>query len=817
MIENRPSLDEIFGSSTTEAAPSTQEPRPSLDEIFSKPEEDSSMIWGSEDKGNVKEAAVKSVAGPIEGIANSVLKGYAESAAGANTKLLALSKLVNSPIFDTKDLQDNFRKNAQYWKQTEEEALNAGGDNPVFSMLGALPIAAAEFGATKNPVSMVVAGGVLSALQDYGKEIEKNPEAEIKFGNAAGSFAGGAAGTAAALGAFHYAGVGVQKLATLVEKHGLQTVKNMFTAMNGGDERIGQKAIEILSDPRYNKKEKLLSTTINQEQQAMRVEGFKGESKEQFVANANAKKQEMFSRQQDFDFKIRQRERSLSNDVNLKVGKADAAIVEMETNKVDTLASMKYANSNQLASSAKIMANSIDTAKSSVREQIDTVFSGMLKKVEGLKSDTGKSRGDMWSRLIEEHPSAGADVDNIIHRIQKADGGEQLFHFGHEDRFITVIPKVKNKVMNDAAVQLQSELNSAIISELGGSKVTSNTMKITHDIFDNAANLPIGQGSLAPGIGKVYSNLAEAFHIKNYVDDFSGEARGYVDEIVNLNKKYGGYKDKLSEVYSRYFKKDGENLVPKTDEIFSRFDKGDRLYEARLIQSEKIHGLAPEDKVYASVRKAYENFKKVRETEEVIHLSLKKSMQRNIASENSSFRESIRNLRKNKGNLSTTESQKMSDLLFSIKQANDVENKTISDAFDGKLRALAQSRAAGLRSLRDEIAEDNLTLETKHMLRSFRPKSGTAHIMQNIGLYGGVGSTIGGLSGTISPAVAIPMALGKGILSVAMSPRALAKGTRFALKNKEAIKNMTKNAKETGKVMQSSVLLKRLLASQTSN
>lgn len=829
MTENRPSLDEIFGNSASPEVSSTEsatQERPSLDEIFAKPEEDSSMIWGSKE-GNAKTAldpkqgAISSVSGPIEGIANSVLKGYAETAAGANTKLLSISKLVNSPIFDTKDLQDSFRKNSQYWQQVQKEADDNGGDNFILNMLGGLPIAAAEFGATKNPVSMVVAGGVLSALQDYGKEVENNPEAEIKFGKTAEAFAGGAAGTALAVGALHVAGVGIEKLGILVQKHGVQTVKNMFTAMNGGDERMGQRAIDLLSDPRYNKKEKLIDPATNLEQQAMRVEEYKGQSKEQFLMETQAKKQEMFSRQQDFDFNIRQREREIRNDVDLKVSKADDAIIDMQQKKLEVIDGLKESSSEQIANSANIMADSIDNAKNSVKQQIDTVFSGMLRKVEGLKSETGKAQGAAWSKLIELHPSEGANVSKVIDKIRSADGGEQLFNFKPNGGIVFVTPKVDNKVMNEAAEQLQNEINSALFQRSGmsarqGEKVTANTMKITHDIFDNAARLPEGQGSLAPGIGKIYSNLADAFHVKNYVDDFSAQAKPYVSEILELNKKYGGYKDRLSEVYSRYFKRDGDVLVPKTDEIFARFDRGDRLYEAKLLNAENIQGLSPQDKVYAQVRKSYENFKKVRSAEESANVGLKKSLQRNISMENQSFSESIRNLRLNKRNLSSQESQKMSDLLFTIKQSRDMENKAISDVFDDKLRKLAQSRSEGLRSLRDQISDENLTLETKRMLRSFRPKEGVSRIMQNIGLYGATSSAIGGLTGVINPATALPMALGKGILAVSMSPRAVSKVTRFAFKNKESIKAAAEKSRETGKVMHSSVLLKRLVAAQAS-
>lgn len=753
---------------------------------------------------------------PIQSAGMGMVKGYAESLSGLNTKMLAVSALADSPILDTKALQNSFKKNAEYWKLVAEQSNEMGGDNFVFNMIGGLPIGMAEFGVTRNPISIVAAGGIISALKDYGEEVEKNPDAKIDFGNIGAGAVGGAV-TGATLGAVHVTGVALENLAKLIQKHGVDTIKNMFTAINGGDERMGQKALDILSDPTYNKKAKLEDISVSREAGKEKIDAFKGKSKEDITQMRIQRKDELFKRDRDFDFQMNEKSKQLSSDIKLKQYKAEDAINDMKDVRKETLTSLSEANKEQVLQSAANVEGSIANAQIAVKEHIDSVFSGMLQKVEQLKKQTGEAIGTNWSKLIEAHPTEGASSAKIIERIKQADGEEQLFSFKSNNGFILVTPKVDNKAMNQAADQLQSEINSALFTRGSGqsAKVTANTMRITNDLFEQASSMPQGQGTIVPGMGKIYSRLADAFHIKNYADDFSPEARTYVDDIIGLNKKYGGYKERLIEVYGNYFKRDGDSLIPKTDVIFSKFERNDTLFMRKLQEAEKIHGLKDEDKVFDQVKRTYDNFKKVQTAQEQNHLALKSNLQKKISAENAKFEEAIRALRQNRNMLTSEEKRTMNDMLFSMKKANDLENKTFIDSVDKKISEFAKSRAEGLKNLRSSISEEQLTLETKHMLRSFRPKAGMAHIFQSIGIWGVVGGTAGMMTGYMPAAVAVPMVLGKGIMAAATSPRLLANTSRWAIENKAVLKKTVEAARKTGETLNKSAILKRLIATQT--
>lgn len=800
-----------------------------------------------------KETTIKEISNPIEGIGMSLAKGYAESLAGANVKLLGVAALANSPNFDTRNLQATFKQNAEYWGEVTKQAEDMGGNNALWNIVGGLPIGAAEFGTAANPVSIVALATVSSALKDYGDAVMKNPDAKIDFGNFGAGVVGGAL-TAGTLGAIHYTGAGLENAAKLIEKHGEDTIAKLFTAINNGDAAKGEMALKILKDKLYNKKEILKTPEqLSAEQQATK-EAYTAQTKEEVFKMREAHTREVQDRNRTDDFNLDQRKRELKAESDLKISKAQDAVSDLESTQRESLRKLRdvsdinisrrseagsvalqetrESGKEAIGRTAGELAERTSAAKMAVQEDLQATFTAMGDAIKCLKDVEGKVVNTQWGRLIDEHPGVGVDSHNILPNILKADGGEKIFRFSVKDG--EVIVSAVHPSMNQQAAHIQREINNSLTTIDGTSTVTANIMKISHDLFSQMAHMPADKGALAPGVGKVFGNLADAFHVKNYADNFSGDARLLVDDILSANERYGGYKDKLSEVYSNYFKANGE---PNIEMIFNRMDRGDKLFMDKLARVEEVQGIRAEDKVFEKIRQSHALYQRVAKAEKEQVTKLEEALKKTMREDNAAFNKSIDALRKGKiravenktlsnrerlalkreevGTLTRQESQRISDELSALHAANVKESQAMLAAFREKIHQFGVSRAETLRTMKSEMAEQTLINETKHMLRSFRPASGMAHILQNIGLYGAAGAGMGMMTGTMKATTAIPLAIGKGLMSVALAPRSLAEMSRFALRHKPAIKAGVRRTKKTGEFMQST-LLKRLLATQTS-
>jgi hypothetical protein len=517
---------------------------------------------------------VDSIIAPAKYYGQSIVKGVAEGAAGINSGLAGVTRLLDSPIYDTKALSQAYASNADLMRKVAKEAEAAGGTNWTLNTVASLPFGMAEFGTATNPISIVAAAGMVGAMKDYGEAIAQNPEAEFNMSNIQAG-AQNATLTAGTMGAINVAGAAIENVAKLIQKHGVSTIRNMFSAINGGDERMGQKALDILSDPNYNKKAKLADITATAEKNAERIELTKSKTVEMVKDSRRKIADDMFQRDRDFDFGVRQLSSDVKATSDLKLAKADADIAELVNARDASLQKLGMDNKDEIAGAAVKIDQAIKNAQVSVQDYIEAVFTGMYKKVEHLKQQTGKAVGETWDKLITSHPQEGVKAEQIWERLKSADAGENLFTFSRKDGQVKIQPHKSNPQLNGIAKQMEMEINTSFND---GGIATGNVMKITHDFFEAASNMPADKGATLPGIGKIYGNLAEAFHVRNYADSFSPSARAYVDDIINLNQKYGSYKNKMADTYARYFKKEGDSFVPKTDQIFGRFDRGDTRY-----------------------------------------------------------------------------------------------------------------------------------------------------------------------------------------------------------------------------------------------
>lgn len=87
-----------------------------------------------------------------------------------------------------------------------------------------------------------------------------------------------------------------------------------------------------------------------------------------------------------------------------------------------------------------------------------------------------------------------------------------------------------------------------------------------------------------------------------------------------------------------------------------------------------------------------------------------------------------------------------------------------------------------------------------------------SRVAQNIGLYGGVGSSIAGATGAIGAGTAATSALAKGGLAYVMSPVILSKMAQFSLKNKEIIKAASKKTIKAGESIKNARLIQMLIS-----
>jgi len=216
-------------------------------------------------------------------------------------------------------------------------------------------------------------------------------------------------------------------------------------------------------------------------------------------------------------------------------------------------------------------------------------------------------------------------------------------------------------------------------------------------------------------------------------------------------------------------------------------------------------------KASAPLKRMTDSYKAI-ESEQLKFLTAAKTKadmsKRKVVSE---FRNSLKGL-KQQGALVTEEGKTLSTLFRKMSDDNAKETDLIRESFDRKLHEFRISQKADLEELIQSARNEDDFFKAKQIFQSWRPGGGFPRVAQNIGLYGGVGSSIAGATGAIGAGTAATSALAKGGLAYVMSPVILSKMAQFSLKNKEIIKAASKKTIKAGESIKNAKLIQKLIS-----
>lgn len=805
---------EMVASGKQEEAQSQQQ-RPSFEEIESK-------IFGTQAQPE-QEQIVESQQTPVEGnvgnplqrIGGEISRGYAQSASGINTKLLALAKVLDNPIIDTDTIQNGLRQNAEFWKQQADAIPYRDNNAWVWNTLGGMPIGVAEFGATKNPVSIIAAAGGLNALNDFGEQLKKDPNTAMEVEQMLGSFVSGAAITGAFVGGLHLSGVALEKMGTLIEKHGKDTVKKMLVSITGNEEK-GKLAFELIEKQMVDFKKKLPGLDKTKEENRLVLEQERALLKKQEEELVATHKSDIKQMKDDFDVKIHQTDKELAEAYGIKKQNADAAIKDMQVkNKVEVDAK-SLQSKEAIDLTTESVSNSINTAKVTLFDQMDELFNGMIQKTEKLKKAEGELVGNIWDKIISGFPTTGAKTDSVINRVMNLNNLKEnslKFSFDKKGNRFVVNSGSSLPQFTNIAKQVEADLNYLMVSaaERNG-VITANELRHAFDAFKGIGYSKMTEGGgVMTAYGRVISELGDMMNIGNYADDVVPGAKSFVQEIINTKKKYGARKDALASAYSKYFKTERGTVVPNVEAVFKRLDSGDERLIRRLRDAEKE--VMPEDRVLDKVIDMHKKFKTIEATELNTVKKLKAQVLKEKQTSELAHNEAIRLSELNNSKLLGVEGQAIKDQIWNMKRQNSKVLDELDMAFDSKLKQHREIAEKKLKDISTTFTSQEQLLEVEHILRSVRPQSGFFNVLQNIGLYGAAGAGTSLVLG-LNPAVALPTMLAKAGIAAAVAPKNVTKAAEFALgKGKEGIKKAVKSTRQTGESIKKDQLLKKLIAS----
>ncbi len=811
-MKNRPSLEEIFSGSQQTDTQATVDNRPPLEEIFSSPQSDNSMVWGDNastvGQQQIQQPEQNSAPSPIETVFNDMAKGYAESSIGFNQKLLAVNAILGLPILGKDEIQKRLTENVKYWEGVSSSMKYQDPNSWVWQMVGTAPLAGAEFAGTGAGVgSLALRGGVLQALDEYGRKEAEGTGESLSPGQFAGQFAQGAAITGTIGLAFKGAGVSLEKLGAFIPKYGKKVFRSMAESMG-----VPTKEIDgFLADPK-----KYMAKS------PQRYEDVYNTNQERVVKFRNKQEQDLFEKKQEFQKQereqIRRNELLIRDDeiakkqiVDSKSDNVKQAISDLRETTRASVEELNFNNRESLANAAVQYDKSVKLAKDALDDEMTTWAAGFKKTLDDYKGQVDGEIDDVLTRMVDDYPTEGAKTSNVVKNVITAINESRVFRASFEEGKFKIRSRVGHDIGTGVAGDIESGLNSLVNDFSENGVINMYKLRFNKGIYERV--LPkkwlqegLGEGT---GFGKVSDMIGSALDVSNYLDDLSPAARSYVSELKSVYKKYGTMKDAIKGFDSLLYKDtaDGKGRIFNAKYVMNAMENGEKNFMRELLSIEN----KSQFKASAPLKRMTDSYKAI-ESEQLKFLTAAKTKadmsKRKVVSE---FRNSLKGL-KQQGALVTEEGKTLSTLFRKMSDDNAKETDLIRESFDRKLHEFRTSQKADLEELIQSARNEDDFFKAKQIFQSWRPGGGFPRVAQNIGLYGGVGSSIAGATGAIGAGTAATSALAKGGLAYVMSPVILSKMAQFSLKNKEIIKAASKKTIKAGESIKNARLIQMLIS-----
>jgi len=750
-MTERPSLDEIFGTTveTKKETPSAE--RPSLDEIFASSNKDESLIWG--EGSQEQPSASRGVLSPLEDVGIEVLRGIEQGYGGTLGKMGAVVNLVNNKT--GLEIPNSLLADAAYWKQSADNLPETSVPfKEVINLVGQSPAIMTEFAGTGGLASTVIRAAMLQAADEYG---ENGTDESLARGAVHG-----AATMALTAGAFSLAGKGLEQAGKALEKYGPSAAK----------------AVLKLSMPKNSTKEDLDRTFAQLEKLTSKeyrkkigsTEEIKIQSEKDIAAVKEASEKEIYEKSQQ-----------LNTDQKIKNINAKKQFEELSDNHRIAKEALKTDNGEVVAQATDNFNRSVVNTKQSTIDEVATLAADLGKKAELLRAEDSKLVVKGIQEISKKNPDAGVALNEVfIPTLQNtiksiAKNNPEVFTVTSKGG--SLILKPVRKEYTEITERLMGEIKT-LKEEFGRSRIIPlNVLQAGKNIFQE---LSAKSQRMEDNLGaSIYTQISRTFNPVNFAETATGgnaALKMLRDANANFSLKADSY-DLLKSVFV------SPNNKSSTVDTILRSLKGETGSARQLItaikKAESI--LPPQDRILSKLEDIAKRAKKQDEMYKEILTKKKKFLAEKERALEIKYSKSVRELKRKQDLLSVEESNRLSDTILGIRNTE-------------------REKLTKMKNLIDQRINESSIIDSLQALRQ-QDEAAIMRIFQNFGAYGTIGTVLtGNFLGAVLPASA----------AVALSPRFVtgtAKGMKFLSEEAPVVLD------KAGKSVMSSKQLKQLIGS----
>lgn len=756
----------------------------------------------------------KAPIGAVEGILNDFVKGYAESAAGVNRKLAALSSIIEKPIIGSDYMTQGLKNNASYWTNVAKGAEEHAGGNWLIQAVAAAPITGAEFAPAGASLRGAVAvGGVLSALDEYGRQVigdEKIQPGQIVSEGLKGGAMMGVAG-----GAFKALGVSMEKLAPLLPKYGNKIMAKTLKELGVSDEALPKVMADLkgyLPGGKAYKKPEELARLQSEEIGSLKKQHEEATWQEKTLGEGAKVEAEVERVRQETTTKIMDTRDANKTALERLAEKRkqlqeDYRFNEQKTNLEDR---------DSIIGTQAVHDAKVAEAEKELHDATGQVFGGLYKTLQKYKTSIDDIADASYTEFFHIAPTEGTPVTLVGKNIEQSINAGRLLQAKYEKGIIQVSakPGLNNQNLDASAKNLESYLNTFLSAEEDGAVRTLQNLQYNHKDISKLVGAKLQAGGIDASLGGDLDLIKSAIDPLKYLDNVSPTASKFFEKLKGQLKEYGDSKDLMEQWEKLLFKNTDAGVVPNTKNLLGAMESP--TGKAFLTRVAELEAKSPPGmSILKEARELKAGYDAIKSAQEGRVKQVAEGIRKSAAEREIAFRNSVKEINQMEAKLGDTQGVRaLREQVRGLQTRSREEIMAAKEAFEIKMRTMRKDQIAAIEMREKQHFADMEESKAADIIRSWRPKQGMPRVAQNIGAYGAMGGLIGSIaSGTIIPAAAgITMQAG---LAIATSPIAMSRAFEWGVRNKATIKAVSKGVEKAGAAIdrsKGSRLLQQLLA-----
>lgn len=727
MIFSSPTGQQITVNSPDGSTPSEGE----LDQLFAKAGETKPQSDFSPPESDpfaetpAGAAPTQSKTNPITDISGDITRGALNSGAGTLDKINGVVKLLKDITHidlgnqNLTNVSQALRQSASQQPQSENGIISGIGQ-----FVGSVPAALAEFAGTGGGVGFIARSAALSAADEYNKS--QTPTSLVK-----GAVVGGTVG--AALNAIP--GV-IDSTAKMAQKWGETAGKTYFQKVTGATNEEAQTFIDNINKYNLDPKKEAVDYTDAKLKSSEEVSSLR-QSNNDIVAQQKEQQNEQYIMSKDASAKAVQ-DLSRNNDSiieDLKDMQTQDKINILRSNSENMMAATDAATQKISEATAKQIQN-IATSKDALSKDLMSTFDTASKKLEVMQKGVTDNLTMAHATLDKnglayvQTPVLQYELDSAIsknsgkfYKMIRSSDGRSVMLSGAEG---TRTPAV------NGALNLINSVRANLVNDfLKNGKTSLSSIDANQAYLEGAISKGFNGEALPKDLAATLSEIKSAINPSKLYAKYEQEL-SHLKPLAEANKAYSTQIDGMRNALDLY--RDNVDGTINPDKVFKALDRNDSGYLAKLRQADEA--LPPQDGIFGKVKKAYDNFNFVANSEKATLTKIEKQ----VSEQRKTLKNKFDDMEQK---LSINQRKEMSRIRtgqnYAERDFSNQERQSIADLHFKQKQALAMIKAQKdkeLEALQSSIDERLKFLHIQNMARGARANpSGTMRIVQNVGEY----------------------------------------------------------------------------------